>query len=104
MTAGIKVLDGHMHLLTAQTAREELAWLPPMSPAVAGAARRRRERYEREQGVPSAESADETVESAASRWLAAFDQYGVTAAVFLALAPRPETLGRFVGQQPDRLF
>jgi predicted TIM-barrel fold metal-dependent hydrolase len=104
MTAGIKVLDGHMHLLTAETAREELAWLPPMSPAVAAAARRRRERYEREQGIPSAESADETVESAASRWLAAFDHYGVTAAVFLALAPRPETLRRFAAQRPDRLF
>jgi len=104
MTAGIKVLDGHMHLLTAETAREELAWLPPMSPAVAAAARRRRERYEREQGIPSAESADETVESAASRWLAAFDHYGVTAAVFLALAPRPEALRRFAAQRPDRLF
>lgn len=104
MTASIKVLDGHMHLLTAQTHREEVAWLPPMSPAVAAAAHRRRVRYEREQAVPSAAPADETVEAAAARWLAAFDRYGITAAVFLALGPRPETLRRFAAQQPDRLY
>jgi hypothetical protein len=87
MTASIKVLDGHMHLLTAQTHREEVAWLPPMSPAVAAAAHRRRARYEREHAVPSAAPADETVEAAAARWLGASNRYGITAAVFLALAP-----------------
>ncbi len=31
----LKILDGHMHLLTAETAREAEAWQPPMSPEVA---------------------------------------------------------------------
>jgi len=52
MTAGIRVLDGHMHLLTTETKEEERNWLPPMLPVVAEAARRRAERYEREQAVP----------------------------------------------------
>jgi predicted TIM-barrel fold metal-dependent hydrolase len=104
MTLPIKVLDGHMHLLTAETAREEAAWLAPLTPAVAAAARRRRERYEREQAVPSALPPDESVETAAARWLAALDRYGVQAAVFLALAPEPETLRRLAALAPDRLF
>ena len=104
MTAGIKVLDGHMHLLTTETEREAHRWLPPLSPAAAAAAQRRRERYERELTISSAVPAEETVEAAASRWLAAFDRYGVAAAVFLALSPRPETLQRFALQRPDRLF
>jgi uncharacterized protein len=104
MTLPIKVLDGHMHLLTAETSREESAWLAPMTPAVSAAARRRQERYEREQAVPSALPPDESVESAAARWLAALDRYGVQAAVFLALAPEPETLRRFSARAPDRLF
>jgi predicted TIM-barrel fold metal-dependent hydrolase len=104
MSAGMKVLEGHMHLLTAETHREGSAWLLPLSPGVAAAARRRQERYEREQAVPSAAAADETVEGAATRWLTEFDRYGITAAVFLALAPRPETLRRFAAQRPDRLF
>ena len=104
MTLPIKVLDGHMHLLTTETAREESAWLGPLTPAVAAAAGRRRERYEREQAVPSALPPDESAEAAAARWLAALDQYGVQAAVFLALAPEPETLRRFVAPAPDRLF
>lgn len=104
MTTDVKVLDGHMHLLTADTSREEVAWLPPMSPTVAGAARRRQARYEREQAVPSAIPPEESPEDAASRWLAALDRHGVQAAVFLALAPRPETLRRFVASAPDRLF
>lgn len=104
MTGDIKVLDGHMHLLTAETRGEELAWLPPMSPALAEAARQRERRYEREQAVPSAVPPDEPVELAATRWLREFDQYGITAAVFLALAPKPETLRRFAACQPDRIF
>ena len=44
MTADAKILDGHMHLLTTETEREGLAWLPPISSAVAAAAGRRRER------------------------------------------------------------
>ncbi len=104
MTVDVKVLDGHMHLLTADTHREESAWLPPMSPAVAAAARRRQERYEREQAVPTAMPPEESVEDAAARWLAALDRCGVQAATFLALAPRPETLRRFVALAPDRLF
>jgi uncharacterized protein len=104
VTTDVKVLDGHMHLLTADTSREEVAWLPPMSPTVAGAARRRQARYEREQAVPSAIPPEESPEDAASRWLAALDRHGVQAAVFLALAPRPETLRRFVASAPDRLF
>jgi predicted TIM-barrel fold metal-dependent hydrolase len=104
VTAALKVLDGHMHLLTADTYREESAWLPPMSPAVAAAARRRQERYEREQAVPSAAPLEEAVQDAAARWLAALDRHGVHAAVFLALAPRPETLRRFAALAPDRLF
>ncbi|MBI4573538.1 MAG: amidohydrolase family protein [candidate division NC10 bacterium] len=104
MRANIKVLDCHMHLLTADTQREALAWLPPMSPPVAAAARRRLGRYEREQNVPSAQPADETVAAAAGRWLSEFDQYGVTAAVFLPLAPRPDTLRRFAARQPERLI
>jgi len=59
MTADIPVLDGHMHLLTAESQREEGGWMPAMSPALADAARRRRERYEREQAVPSALPNDE---------------------------------------------
>lgn len=102
MTAGIKVLDGHMHLLTTETEREGRDWLP--SPALAAASQRRRERYERELAIPSAVPAEETVQVAASRWLADFDRYGVAAAVFLALSPRPETLRRFTLQRPDRLF
>jgi len=74
MTAPLKVLDGHMHLLTAETHREEVGWFLPMSPAVAAAAHRRRARYEREQAVPSAAPADETAEAAAARWLAVFDR------------------------------
>ncbi len=104
MTLPLKVLDGHMHLLTAETAREEAAWLAPSPPVVAAAAGRRRERYEREQAVPSAVPQDESAEVAAARWLAALDQYGVQAAVFLALAPEPETLRRFAALAPDRLF
>ena len=104
MTAEAKVLDGHMHLLTAETRREESAWLPPMSRGIAAAARRRQERYEKEQAVPSADPPEESVQDAAARWLAALDRYGVRAAVFLALAPRPKTLRRFVALAPDRLF
>src|SRR5512139_1038264 len=104
MTLPIRVLDGHMHLLTAETAREEAAWLAASTPAVAAAARRRQERYEREQAVPSALPPDELVEDAAARWLAALDRYGIQAAVFLALAPEPETLRRFAARAPDRLF
>ena len=104
MTLSIKVLDGHMHLLTAETEREESAWLAPMPPAVATAARRRRERYEREQTVPSAVPPEESVENAAARWLTALDRYGVQAGVFLALAPQPETLRRFAALAPERLF
>jgi predicted TIM-barrel fold metal-dependent hydrolase len=104
MTLPIKVLDGHMHLFTAETARKESAWLALMTPAVATAARRRRERYEREQEVPAALPPEESVEDAASRWLAALDRYGVQAAVFLALAPEPETLRRFAALAPDRAF
>lgn len=104
MTLPVKVLDGHMHLLTAETAREEAAWLAPSTPAVAAAARRRRERYEREQAVPSARPPDESVEAAAARWLAALDRYAVQVAVFLALAPEPETLRRFAALAPDRFF
>ena len=104
MTLPIKVLDGHMHLFTAATEREESAWLAPSTPAVVAASRRRRERYEREQAVPSALPPDESVEAAATRWLAALDRYGVQAAVFLALAPEPETLRRFAARAPDRLF
>jgi hypothetical protein len=103
VTADIKTLDGHMHLLTGDTAREEAAWLPPMSPAVADAARRRQARYEREQEVPSAIPPEESPEAAAVRWLAALDRFGVQAAVFLALAPRPEALRRFAARAPDRL-
>lgn len=44
MTADAKILDGHMHPLTTETEREDLAWLLPMSLAVAAAAGRRRER------------------------------------------------------------
>lgn len=104
MTLPIKVLDGHMHLFTAETEREESAWLVPMPPAVATAARRRRERYEREQTVPSAVPPEESVENAAVRWLTALDRYGVQAGVFLALAPQPETLRRFAALAPERLF
>jgi predicted TIM-barrel fold metal-dependent hydrolase len=104
VTTDVKVLDAHMHLLTADTSREEAAWLPPVSPAVAAAARRRQARYEREQAVPSAVPPEESPEDAASRWLAALDQHGVHAAVFLALAPRPETVRRFVARAPDRFF
>jgi predicted TIM-barrel fold metal-dependent hydrolase len=104
MTAGIKVLDGHMHLLTAETHREARAWLPPMSLPVAAAARRRQERYEREQTIASADPPEESVAVAARRWLTEFDRYGVTAGVFLALGPKPGALRRFAGQQPDRLF
>jgi hypothetical protein len=93
-----------MHLLTGETQREESAWLSPMSAAVGAAARRRQARYELEQAVPSATPLEESVEVAAARWLAALDRYGVQAAVFLALAPRPETLRRFAAQAPDRLF
>jgi predicted TIM-barrel fold metal-dependent hydrolase len=104
MTGDVKVLDGHMHLLTVEAGREESAWLPPMSPAVAAAARRRQERYEREQAIPAAVPAGEAAEAAAARWLAELDRHGITAAVFLALAPRPETLRRFVAAAPERLF
>jgi predicted TIM-barrel fold metal-dependent hydrolase len=93
-----------MHLLTAETHREAQAWLPPMGPAVAAAARRRQARYEQEQAIASADPPAETVESAAARWLAEFDRFGVSAGVFLALGPRPETLRRFAAQQPDRLY
>jgi hypothetical protein len=79
MTEDAKILDGHMHLPMAETEREDLAWLPPMSPAVAAAAGRRRERYECELSIPPA---------AAGR-LAKRDCFGVAAAVFLALVPRP---------------
>jgi len=102
--AGIKVLDGHMHLLTAETHREAQAWLPPMSPAVAAAAGRRQQKYEEKQAIASADPAAETVESAAARWLAEFDRFGISAGVFLSLGPRPETLRRFAAQQPDRFF
>jgi predicted TIM-barrel fold metal-dependent hydrolase len=104
MTRGIKVLDGHMHLMTAESRREEEAWLPPGSPGTAVAARQRQQRYEREQGIASADPAEESVQAAARRWLAEFDRHGISAGVFLALGPRPETLRRFVGLQPDRLF
>ena len=104
MTAGIRVLDGHMHLLTTETKEEERNWLPPMLPVVAEAARRRAERYEREQAVPCAAPAEETVEAAAARWLGEFDRHGVAAAVFVALAPKPETLCRFAALHPDRLL
>jgi hypothetical protein len=104
VTTDVKVLDAHMHLLTGDTSREEAAWLPPMSPAVDAAARRRQARYEWEQAVPSVVPPEESPEDAASRWLAALDQHGVQAAVFLALAPRPEALLRFVARAPDRLF
>jgi uncharacterized protein len=104
MTADVKIFDGHMHLLTVETEREELAWLPPMSSAVAAAAGRRRERYEREQAIPSAAPGGETVDAAAARWLAEMDRFGVAAAVFLALAPKPETLRRFVAAAPERLL
>jgi len=104
MTLPIEVLDGHMHLLTAETAREESAWFAPMRPAAATAARRRRERYEREQAVPSAVPPTESVEEAAARWLSELDRYGVRAGVFLALTPRPETLRRFAALAPQRLL
>jgi uncharacterized protein len=104
MTVSAKILDGHMHLLTAETAREEAAWLPPAPSAVAAAARRRLERYEREQAIPSASPEAEGADAAAARWLAELDRHGVAAAVFLALAPRPETLRRFVAAAPERLF
>jgi predicted TIM-barrel fold metal-dependent hydrolase len=100
----IRILDGHMHLLSAETAREAAAWQPSASPAVAAAAERRVARYEREQAIPSASPAAESVEQAASRWLGELDRHGVSAAVFLALAPRPETLRRFVAVRPDRLL
>jgi predicted TIM-barrel fold metal-dependent hydrolase len=100
----VKILDGHMHLLTAETAREAAAWQPPASPAVAAAAARRLARYEHEQAIPSAAPAPEGVEAAAARWLRELDRHGVSAAVFLALAPRPETLRRFVAIRPDRLL
>jgi predicted TIM-barrel fold metal-dependent hydrolase len=100
----VKVLDAHMHLFTAETHREESAWLPSMPAAVAAAARRRQERYEREQAVPSVAPPEESVEQAAARWLAALDRYGVQAAVFLALSPRPETLRRFSAVAPERLI
>jgi predicted TIM-barrel fold metal-dependent hydrolase len=93
-----------MHLLTAETAREEAAWLSAGSPGLAEAARQRRERYEREQAVPSATPAAETVEAAAMAWAAELDRHGVAAAVFLALAPRPETLRQFAACRPDRFF
>lgn len=54
--------------------------------------------------MPSAAPADETVEATAARWLGAFDRYGISAAVFLALAPQPETLRRFAAQRPERLY
>jgi len=101
---GIKVLDGHMHLLTAETHREAQAWLPPMPPAVAAAAGRRQQEYEEEQAIASADPAAETVERAAARWLAEFDRYGIAGAVFLALGPMPETLRRFAVKHPDRFF
>ncbi|MBI2114568.1 MAG: amidohydrolase [candidate division NC10 bacterium] len=104
MTAGMKVLDGHMHLLTAETAREARDWLPPMSLAVAAASRRRQERYESEQAIASADPPEESVEAAARRWLTEFDRHGVTAGVFLALGPKPGMLRRFVSQHPDRFF
>jgi hypothetical protein len=104
VTPQVKILDAHMHLLTAETDQEESAWLPPMSRGTAAAARRRRERYEREQAVPSASPSPESVEAASARWLAALDRHGVQAAVFLALAPRSETLRRFAALAPDRLF
>jgi len=104
VTLPIKLLDGHMHLLTAETHREESAWLPSTSPPVAAAAKRRQERYEREQAVPSVVPPEESVEEAAARWLAALDRHGVRAAVFLALAPRPETLRRFTALASERLF
>ena len=93
-----------MHLLTAETVREAAAWQPPASPAVAAAAERRVARYEREQAIPSATPAGESVEQAASRWLRELDRHGVDAAVFLALAPRPDTLRRFAAIRPDRLL
>jgi len=104
VTPQVKILDAHMHLLTAETDQEESAWLPRMSRGTAAAARRRRERYEREQAVPSAVPPAESVEAASARWLAALDRHGVQAAVFLALAPRSETLRRFATLVPDRLF
>jgi len=100
----IRILDGHMHLLTAGTAREAAAWRPPASPVVAAAAARRVARYEREQAIPSAAPQAEEVEAAATRWLKELDRHGVSAAVFLALAPRPETLRRFAAIRPDRLL
>jgi hypothetical protein len=93
-----------MHLLTAETAREAAAWQMPASPGVAAAAERRVTRYEREQAIPSATPAAESVEQAASRWLGELDRHGVGAAVFLALAPRPETLRRFAAIRPERLL
>jgi len=104
VTAVVRVLDGHMHLMTAETQREASAWLPPMSPGVSAAAEQRRERYESDQSILSAVGPDEGVEAAAVRWLAEFDRYGVSAAVFLALGPRPETLHRFVARRPERFL
>lgn len=104
MTPPIRVLDGHMHLMTAETAAEEAAWRSAGPPALAEAAARRRERYEREQAVPSAAPATETAEAAAAAWGAELDRYGIAAAVFLALAPRPETLRRFAACRPERFF
>ena len=104
MMAPFKVLDGHMHLLTAESQREARAWLPAMSHSAAAAARRRQERYEREQAIPCADSPEESVEDAARRWLSEFDRYGVTAGVFLALGPKAGTLRRFAAQRPDRLY
>jgi len=99
-----KIFDGHMHLLTAETHREELAWLPAGPPRVAAAARARRERYEREQAIASAVPIDEPAEGAAARWAAELDRHGVAAAVVLALAPRPDALRRFAACRPDRFF
>jgi hypothetical protein len=100
----LKILDGHMHLLTVETAREAEAWQPPMSPEVAAAAARRLARYEREQAIRSAAPPGESVQAAAARWLSELDRHGVSGAVFLALAPQPETLRRFAAIQPDRLL
>jgi predicted TIM-barrel fold metal-dependent hydrolase len=104
VTPPIRVLDGHMHLLTAETAQEEAAWPSAGSPGLAEAAAQRRERYEREQSVPSVVPPAETVEAAAAAWTAELDRHAVSAAVFLALAPRPETLRRFAACRPERFF
>jgi uncharacterized protein len=97
-----RIIDSHIHLITAGTDRVKLRRLSELDPRLADAYRRRwnDSLASRREDAPEAEPAD--VQTVATRWAAALDAAGIERAVFFTSPNYHEDLCTFISLDPNR--